>query len=107
MFSINLNDYDILCYLKTDDICTVLSDFFYDGLFPILPVEGPGRTVPVELPGAVLITQHIVAHHSIDCCKIQSFTFYFNIIMLSQQENCKAIILQATLPVSYLCKVKS
>jgi len=34
-----------------------------DALLPVLPVEGPLRTVAVEPPGGVPVAQHVVAHH--------------------------------------------
>lgn len=51
-------------YLKTDDVCITVDDFFHDSLFPVLPIECPGWAVAIELPGGVFITQHIVTH---DC----------------------------------------
>lgn len=53
----------ILNYLKTNDICITVDDFFHDSLFPVLPVECPRWAVAVELPGGVFITQHIVTHN--------------------------------------------
>lgn len=50
-------------YLKTNDIRITADDFFHDSLFPVLPVERPGRAVAVELPGGVFITQDIVTHN--------------------------------------------
>lgn len=53
----------IFYYLKTNDICITVDNFFHDSLFPVLPIECPRRAVAIELPGGVFITQHIVTHN--------------------------------------------
>lgn len=50
-------------YLKTNNICITVDNFFHDSLFSILPVECPRWAVAIELPGGVFITQHIVTHN--------------------------------------------
>lgn len=54
--------------LQADDICTAAEDLLHDGLFPVLPVQSPGRAVTVELACGVLIAQYIVAHHREQRC---------------------------------------
>lgn len=50
-------------YLKTNNICITVDNFFHDSLFSVLPVECPRRAVAIELPGGIFITQHIVTHN--------------------------------------------
>lgn len=50
-------------YLKTNDICITVDNFFHDSLFSILPIECPRWAVAIELPGGVFITQHVVTHN--------------------------------------------
>lgn len=59
----------IFNYLKTNDICITVDDFFHDSLFPVLPIECPRWAVAIELPGGVFITQHIVTHNCKWSCK--------------------------------------
>lgn len=59
----------IFTYLKTNDICITVDDFFHDSLFPVLPIECPRWAVAIELPGGVFITQHIVTHNCKWSCK--------------------------------------
>ena len=50
-------------HLQADDVCVARQDLLHDGLLPVLPVQGPGGTVAVQLPRGVLVTEHVVAHH--------------------------------------------
>lgn len=50
-------------YLKTNDICITVDDFFHDSLFSVLPIECPRWAVAIELPGGVFIAQHVVTHN--------------------------------------------
>lgn len=49
-------------YLQADDVRVTAGDFLHDAFLAVLPVEGPGWTVAVELSRGVLVTQHVVAH---------------------------------------------
>lgn len=55
--------------LKADDVCVTVGDVLHDAFFPVLPVEGPGRAVSVQLPCGVLVTQHVIAHDCEGGCK--------------------------------------
>lgn len=51
-------------YLQAYDVGVTVGDFLHDAFLAVLPVEGPGWTVSVELSRGVLVAQHVVAH---DC----------------------------------------
>lgn len=59
-------DFKPICntYLQTDDVGTIMLNFFHDALLTVFPIECPSRAVPVELTCAIFITENIVAH---DC----------------------------------------
>lgn len=52
----------IFTRLQADDVGVAVGDLLHDAFLPVLPVEGPGRTVAVELSRGVLVAQHVVAH---------------------------------------------
>ena len=45
-----------LAHLQADDVSVTVGDFLHDTFFPVLPVEGPGWTVAVQLSRGVLVT---------------------------------------------------
>lgn len=51
-----------LIHLQADDVSVTAGDFLHDAFLPVLPVEGPGWAVAVQLPRGVLVTKHVVAH---------------------------------------------
>lgn len=55
--------------LKADDVCVTVGDVLHDAFFPVLPVEGPGWAVSVQLSRGVLVAQHVVAHDSEGGCR--------------------------------------
>lgn len=52
----------IFTHLQADDVGVAVGDLLHDAFLPVLPVEGPGRAVAVELSRGVLVAQHVVAH---------------------------------------------
>lgn len=57
--------------LKADDVSVRVGDLLHDAFLPVLPVEGPGRTVAVQLPRGVFVTQHVVAHDREGGCRCE------------------------------------
>lgn len=55
--------------LQADDVSVTVGDFLHDAFLPVLPVQGPGRTVAVQLSRGVLVTQHVVAHDREQGCR--------------------------------------
>ena len=62
---------DALTNLQREDVGAVLTYLLDDRLLAVLPAERPRRAVGVQLPRAVHVAQHVVAHHSEDRCKSQ------------------------------------
>lgn len=58
-----------LIHLQADDVSVAVRDFLHDAFLPVLPVEGPGWTVAIQLSRGVLVTQHVVAHDREHGCK--------------------------------------
>lgn len=58
-----------LIHLQADDVSVTVGDFLHDAFLPVLPVEGPGWTVAVQLSRGVLVTQHVVAHDREHGCR--------------------------------------
>lgn len=56
-------------YLQADDVGVTVGDFLHDAFLPVLPVEGPGRAVAVQLSRGVLVAQHVVAHDREHGCR--------------------------------------
>lgn len=63
-----------------------MSDFFDDPLLPVFPVERPGWTVAIHLACAILVTQHIVAHHRENGCNKNEEINSILMIQLSNTE---------------------
>lgn len=57
--------------LKADDVSVTVGDFLHDAFLPVLPAEGPGRAVAVQLPRGVFVAQHVVAHDREGGCKCE------------------------------------
>lgn len=55
--------------LQADDVSVAVGDLLHDAFLAVLPVEGPGRAVAVQLPRGVLVAQHVVAHDREGGCK--------------------------------------
>lgn len=55
--------------LEANDVCVTVGDVLHDAFLPVLPVEGPGRAVAVQLACGVLVAQHVVAHDGEGGCK--------------------------------------
>lgn len=62
--------------LKADDVGVTVGDFLHDAFLPVLPVEGPGRAVAVQLPRGVLVAQDVVAHDREGGCKREDTPVY-------------------------------
>lgn len=58
-----------LIYLQADDVSVTVSDFLHDAFLPVLPVEGPGWTVAIQLSCGVFVTEHVVAHDCEHSCR--------------------------------------
>lgn len=54
-------------HLQTDDVSVAAEDLLHDVFFPVIPAQSPGGAVAIQLPGGILITEDIVAHHSEEC----------------------------------------
>lgn len=55
--------------LEADDVGVTVGDLLHDAFLAVLPAEGPGRAVAVQLPRGVLVAQHVVAHDREGGCR--------------------------------------
>lgn len=56
-------------YLQTYDVSIAAQYFLHNGFFSVFPVQGPGWTIAIQLPGGIFVTEDVVTHDREQGCR--------------------------------------
>lgn len=56
-------------YLQTYDVSIAAQYFLHNGFFSVFPVQGPGWTIAIQLPGGIFVTEDVVTHDRKQGCR--------------------------------------